>query len=242
MASLPPGPCCAKFEPHDGTPKNKHQTVFGNDSYIAGQENSASKSLVILTDIFGNHFINTLLIADKLADVGYRVYVPDICKGDPVPADATDFDPWLKEHPKQVTTPIVEDYMKNVRKEAGEKGFVGVIGYCYGAKYAIQQADSKGYADVCAIAHPSLVEYSEIEALAKPILLSCAEVDPIFPNDMRHKTEDILHKKKLRYQLDLFSGTTHGYTIKGDSKDPVVLYAQRKTLDDQIVWFSQFQK
>lgn len=241
MASLPPGPCCAKFEPHDGTPVGKHQTVYGNDTYVSGAENSAKKTIVILTDIFGNRFINSLLIADKLAEVGYRVYIPDICKGDPVPPNETNFGPWLKEHPNEVTRPIVVDFLKNLRKEIGNDAYVGVIGYCYGAKYAIQQIAPDGYADVCAIAHPSFVTIEEVDAIKKPLLISAAETDAIFPNELRHQSEDVLAKNKSRYQIDLFSGVVHGYTIKGDSKDPVTLYAQRKTLDDQIRWFATFQ-
>lgn len=127
-----------------------------------------------------------------------------------------------------------------MREQIGSETFLGVIGYCYGAKYAIQQIASDGYATAAAVAHPSFVTIEEVEAIKKPLLISAAETDPIFPVELRHQTEEALAKIKARYQLDLFSGVVHGYAVRGDIKDPVVKYAMTKTISDQVQWFAQF--
>lgn len=240
MASNPPGACCIESNFHEGTPLGNHQNVFGLDTYVTGSENS-KRVIVILTDIYGHKYNNTLLVADQLAKLGgYKVYIPDILENDPVPATHGDLGPWLQKHSQEVTKPIIEGFLKPLREQVGSETFVGVIGYCFGAKYAIQQIASDGYATAAAVAHPSFVTIEEVEAIKKPLLISAAETDPIFTVELRHQTEEALAKIKARYQLDLFSGVVHGYAVRGDIKDPVVKYAMTKTISDQVQWFAQF--
>lgn len=241
MASNPPGACCIETNFHEGSPIGKHQTVFGLDTYVTGTENSDNRVLVILSDIYGHRYNNTLLVADQLAKLGgYKVYIPDILENDPVPASHGDLGPWLKKHPAEVTRPIVDGFLKSLRERIGSKAFVGVVGYCFGAKYSIQQIAADGYANAAAVAHPSFVTIEEVEQIKKPLLISAAETDPIFTTELRHKTEATLANIKARYQIDLFCGTVHGYAVRGDPKDPVVRYAMSKTIADQVQWFAQF--
>lgn len=239
MASNPPGACCITSNFHEGQPSGQHETVFGLDTYVTGKSNS--RTIVILTDIYGHKYNNVLLIADQLAKLGkYRVLVPDILEADPVPATHGDLGPWLEKHTAEFTRKYVDPFLKSVREEVGQNGFIGVVGYCFGAKYAIQQIASDGFADAAAVAHPSFVAIEEVEAIKKPLLISAAETDSIFPPELRHKTEATLANIKARYQLDLFSGVSHGYAVRGDPKDPLVKYAMNKTLADQIQWFNLF--
>lgn len=237
MASHPPSACCIKSIFHEGQAVGQHEIICGLDTYVAGKANA--RTVVILTDIYGHKFNNVMLVADQLAKLGnFRVLIPDILEGDPVPTTHGDLAPWLAKHNLERTKPIVDRFMKSLREEMGANLFIGVIGYCFGAKYAIQQIASDGYADNAAVAHPSFVTIEEVEAIKKPLLISAAEVDELFPPEMRHKTEASLAKIGARYQLDLFSGVTHGWAMKGDPKDPVVNYAMNKTLADQIHWFN----
>ncbi|KAH3676507.1 hypothetical protein OGATHE_001497, partial [Ogataea polymorpha] len=59
-------------------------------------------------------------------------------------------------------------------------------------------------------------------------------------DDLRAKTLEILQKKNIRYQIDLYSGTSHGFSVRGDLSDPVIKYAVEKALLDQIHWFRSF--
>lgn len=239
MASNPPGKCCTLSSFHEGTPVGKHESVFGLDTYITGFEHSTSRVIVILSDIHGHRFNNTLLVADELAKAGYRVYIPDILKNDPV-GPTTDFASWLQKHPNEVTRPIVDGFLKSLRGEVGTSSFIGVIGYCYGAKYAIQHLAEEGLATAGAIAHPSFVTIEEVAAIKKPIVIAAAEIDPIFTTELRHQTEAKLAEINARYQLTVFSGVEHGFSIKGDTKNPLVKYAKEKTLVDQLQWFALF--
>lgn len=242
MASNPPGKCCFEGFYHEGTAKGTHKEIFGVESYVTGIDKPSDRVIVILTDIFGIKLNNVLLIADQMAARGYQVYIPDILFNDPVVKldGSTDFNAWLANHPADKVHTLVTKYLTDLRKELNPK-FVGVVGYCYGAKFAVQQVNkASALADCCAIAHPSFVSMEEVEAIGKPILISAAENDSVFPPELRHQTEAKLAEMKARYQLDLFGGVSHGFAARGDVSDPIVKYAKEKALLDQLHWFDNF--
>ncbi|SMN20708.1 similar to Saccharomyces cerevisiae YAL049C AIM2 Cytoplasmic protein involved in mitochondrial function or organization [Maudiozyma saulgeensis] len=241
MASNPSQKCCFEGVYHEGIAKGRYIDLFGIETYVIGEQYSNDKVLVIFTDYFGIHFNNSLLIADQLSAKGYKVYIPDILFGDAVDPDNTenlDREKWLAAHNETRTKPMVDKFMASFREEINP-GYLGVLGYCFGAKYAIQQInENTGIADAAAIAHPSFVTIEEVAAIGQnPLLISAAETDPVFPQDMRKLTEDKLKEIGARYQLDLFSGTYHGFAVRGDLSNPQVLYAKEKVFYDQIYWF-----
>lgn len=243
MASNPPGACCFKGYYHEGKPRGSLSDLYGIDTYSTGAE-SNDKVIVVLTDVFGHKLNNTQIVADQLGDAGYRVYIPDILFGDAIEKldGSVDFKEWMEKHNPAKTRSVVEQFLFGLKKEHSPK-FIGLIGYCFGAKYAVQQIHAtEGVADVCAIAHPSFVSIEELAAIGKdkPLLISAAETDHIFPPDLRHLSEDKLAEIGARYQLDLFSGVSHGFAVRGDEKDPLVRYAREKVLLDQIHWFNHF--
>ena len=190
-----------------------------------------------MTDVYGNKFNNVLLTADKFADAGYKVFAPDILFGDAIiPDKPIDRDAWFQKHSPEVTKKIVDGFMKLLKLEYDPK-FIGVVGYCFGAKFAVQHINmNEGLANVAAIAHPSFVSIDEIEAIGneRPLLISAAEEDQIFPANMRHLTEEKLKDIHAIYQLDLFSGVAHGFAARGDISNPAVKYAKEKVLLDQL--------
>lgn len=207
------------------------------NTYVAGKE--SDKVIVILTDIFGNKYNNVLLIADEFAKAGYYTLIPDILKGDDCEFGVTDLGKWLPNHGSDVTRPIVESFLNGLTKAIDTK-FIGLIGYCFGAKYVIQQLTKSTKVTTGAIAHPSFVSIDEVSEISKPLLISAAENDHIFTDELRKQTEEKLKEIKARYQIDLFSGVSHGYAARGDPKDPIVKYAKEKTFMDQIHWFNTF--
>ncbi|GCF00003.1 hypothetical protein ZYGM_003284 [Zygosaccharomyces mellis] len=243
MASNFPGSCCARGFYHEGTPRGTIKDIYGVSTYVTGKE-SNEKVLVILTDIYGYKLPNTQLIADQLGDAGYKIYIPDILFGDWIEKmdGSVDFGKWMANHSAEKTRSVVDKFLSQFKKE-NANSFVGVIGYCFGAKYAIQQISAKdGLADAAAIAHPSFVTIEEVGAVSKdkPLLISAAENDGIFPQELRNSSAEKLAEIGARYQIDLFSGASHGFAVRGDLTNPSVKYAKEKTLLDQIYWFNTF--
>ncbi|WPK24046.1 hypothetical protein PUMCH_001301 [Australozyma saopauloensis] len=242
MASLPAGKCCTITHNHSGTPIGQLETKFGLNTYVTGLENPTDRVLVILTDIFGHKYQNTQLIADQFAKAGkYQVYVPDILHDDPFDAslgmDA--FPEWKSRHDFDEISSSVDAYLKELRSSLAP-GFLGGVGYCLGAKFVIPNLSENGSFDAGAVAHPSFVDIESVAAIKKPIVISAAESDYIFPPELRHATEAKLAEIGARYQLDLFSGVSHGFACRGDLTQPVVKYAADKAFLDQIQWFSLF--
>lgn len=244
MASNPPSSCCTRGFYHEGKARGTIRDAYGIETYVSGKDTN-DKVIVILTDIFGNKLINTQLIADQLGDAGYKVYIPDILFGDALEKldETVDFKVWLEKHNPTKTRSVVDQFLGQFRKEH-PNAFLGVIGHCFGAKYAIQQIATDGMADVAAVAHPSFVSVEEVEAISnkRPLLISAAETDGNFTRELRHLTEEKLANKGARYQIDLFSGVSHGFAVRGDMSNPAVKYAKQKTLFDQIYWFDTFSK
>ena len=140
MASSPPGACCVQTNFHEGTPLGTHKEIFGLDTYTVGE---SSKVIVILTDIYGHKYNNVLLVADAISKEGYKVLIPDILKGDPI-VSFDELQAWLPKHTPEITAPIVNGFLKKVKEEL-KPTFLGSIGYCYGAKYVIQNLSSSGF-------------------------------------------------------------------------------------------------
>lgn len=240
MSSKTLGQCCVETNFHEGTPVGKFNTVFGLDTYVTGED--SNRTVVILTDIYGHKYNNTLLLGDQFAKAGYRVYIPDILKNDPMPGSGGDLQAWFVNHTEEITFPLVDNFLKALRKEIGSGGFIGLVGYCFGAKYTIQQLAENKYGDAGAVAHPSLVEIDEVAKIKKPFLISAAEEDPIFTTELRHATEAKLAEIKAKYTITLFSGTSHGFACRGDITNPNVKFAKEKTFADQLEWFALSQK
>ncbi|CAB4254832.1 similar to Saccharomyces cerevisiae YAL049C AIM2 Cytoplasmic protein involved in mitochondrial function or organization [Maudiozyma barnettii] len=246
MASNPSQKCCFEGFYHEGTAKGRYTDVFGIETYVIGEQYSNDKVLILFTDYFGIHFNNSLLIADQLSAKGYKVYIPDILFGDAVDpnnVENLDLQKWLSAHNEIRTKPMVDKFMASFKKEINP-GFLGVLGYCFGAKYAIQQIhENTGTANAAAIAHPSFVTIEEVAAIGKrPLLISAAETDPVFAPELRKLTEEKLKEIGSRYQIDLFSGTSHGFAVRGDLSDPQVLYAKEKAFYDQVYWFDHLSQ
>lgn len=242
MASnQPKESCCAKAVLHVGAPTGSIKELAGINCYTTSNYSADSTKFVfIFTDIFGLNLVNTKLVADTLSSkLNYPVIIMDILNNDPFVADGSmDFNDWFQNHPVDLTVDICKKFFDNFIKIHKKIDYSAGIGYCFGAKYLSHYLTSNGLLDIGAFAHPSFVSDDELNKISKPLLLSCSEVDEIFTDDLRLQSKKILQKNKIHYQFDLFSNTTHGFSVRGDLTDPLVKYAAEKTIRDQIDWFN----
>ncbi|KAI5818604.1 Alpha/Beta hydrolase protein [Pyronema omphalodes] len=237
MASKRPGECCGNGHLHSGTPKGRLETFAGVDTYISGSP--SSKVLFFLTDIIGHKFLNAQLMADTFAAHGYHVIMPDLFNGDPWllddvrPKDLT-LQQWIVNHMPEHTAPIVEQVLKGIKEEL-KPSKIAAVGYCYGAKYVTRLL--AGEIDVGFTAHPSFVEIEELAAIKGPLSIAAAETDSIFTTELRHESEAKLAEIKATYQINLYSGVSHGFAVRGDMENKWEKWAKEKALEQAIDWF-----
>ena len=91
--------------------------------------------------------------------------------------------------------------------------------------------------DVGYLAHPSFVEEEELEGITGPLSIAAAETDSIFPADKRHKSEEILKKTGQPYQINLYSGVVHGFSVRGDESKKVERFAREQAFLQAVQWF-----
>ncbi|PCH44440.1 alpha/beta-hydrolase [Wolfiporia cocos MD-104 SS10] len=219
---------------HEGTPEGTFQDISGVQCYVATPSGTSKEGRVILylTDIFGPTFVNHQLLADDFARNGYRVVIPDILNGDPVPTDAPlstgefDLTSWLSRHGQETVWPVIAKILSHYKYSGIRK--VAAVGFCFGARTAIDLA-FQNMVSVCVASQPSLWKVPDdlqrylAEAKA-PLLINCAETDNMFPKEAQEKADEILGGGKYTpgYERTYWEGCTHGFAVRGDISDPRV--------------------
>lgn len=90
------------------------------------------------------------------------------------------------------------------------------------------------------VAHPSFVDEEELAAITGPWSIAAAETDEIFPSELRHKSEEILKKTGQPYQINLFSGTVHGFSVRCDLSDKAQRFAKEQAFLQAVQWFDYY--
>ncbi|KAE8131685.1 dienelactone hydrolase [Aspergillus pseudotamarii] len=265
MASNPPGPCCATGFKHEGNPVGEIKKVNGIDTYIVYPQNkSTEKVVVFLSDIFGI-YVNAQLLADEFAANGYTCVIPDLFQGDAIKVSdmesgKADLPAWLPNHQPSHVDPVVESTVKYVREELGAKRVAGV-GYCFGAKYVCRHM-KEGKIDVGFNAHPSFVTHEELGAITGPLSIAASgklnpsravdthsspvlthsiiEIDHIFTTQLRHESEETLKKTNQHWQINLFSGVSHGFAVRADLSNKHFKFAKEQAFCQAVNWFRQY--
>ena len=94
-----------------------------------------------------------------------------------------------------------------------------------------------------AVAHPSLLQVpADIERYAKtnvPLLIESCEVDSQFPPELQAKTDEILGDGKFApgYKRNYWAGCHHGFSVRGDQRNPAVKAGKEGAFKNTVEWF-----
>lgn len=85
----------------------------------------------------------------------------------------------------------------------------------------------------------SFVTEEELAAIDGPFSISAAEIDQIFTNELRHKSEIILKDTKQPYQINLFGGVSHGFAVRAELNDRSQKFAKEQAFIQAVTWFDE---
>lgn len=226
-------PCCLSGTLATGSPVGAEGEIAGLPTYIAKpSDNSTAKTIIFLPDAFGWTLPNIRLLADTYATAGFTVYIPDVHNADSLPwgdggllssieptlparenmsfltktlntlRAGASLGPWLLRHREAVSRPVIEAFINKVRALPGVEK-VGVVGFCWGGRYAILAAqepfsgeEGRGV-DAAYVAHPSLCAIpGDFEDVCKPLSVALGEKDSYLGMSEVKKIEEVMVRKR----------------------------------------------
>ncbi|KAK8085831.1 hypothetical protein PG997_007102 [Apiospora hydei] len=235
MASNPPAKCCTVGVKHDFLPPQRRahrhhlqdRPVRGLPRDApAGVAQAQDTAILYLPDVI-SIWQNSKLMADQFAANGYLTLIIDLFNGDALSLNRSgdfDFMSWLTKgstgdnpHTTEAVDPIVVEAIKYLKQEKGVKK-IGAVGYCFGAKYV-----ARHYPDITG-----------------PLSIAAAETDEIFPAEKRHRSEEILKEGGRPYQINLYSQTEHGFTVRCDVSKKEQKFAKEQAFLQAVTWFNHW--
>ncbi|AME28548.1 dienelactone hydrolase family protein [Burkholderia sp. PAMC 26561] len=207
-------------------------------AYLAKPAQGSGPGLVLLQEIFGiNGYM--LAMADRYAEEGYVVLVPDLFwrmkPGVDLGYDEVDFAEALGYNEKLDEGKAVDDIAATIaalRTLPDHAGKVGTIGYCLGGRLAMLAA---ARTDVdCAVSYygVGLDAYtSESASIHCPMIFHFAENDALTPPETREKIIAAL-KEKASIETYVYPGCDHAFaTPERENFDkPAAMMAYSRTM------------
>ncbi|PPJ58495.1 hypothetical protein CBER1_05601 [Cercospora berteroae] len=193
--------------------------------------------------------------ADAFSKAGYLTIIPDLFRGDPVPANALS-DPnfnfniseWQTRHPASEIESIITSTLQTTTSEYGiAPSKIGAVGYCFGGKYVAKYLSSnstRGNTTFAAgfTAHPSNTLPSEWEAIENPISIAFGELDASSTPENRTNIEGIFIQGNKTFQTNLYADAEHGFAVRTNLTDPKKRFAQESAYLQAVRWFDQWVK
>eukprot|EP00877_Chromochloris_zofingiensis_P013182 jgi/Chrzof1/8117/UNPLg00162.t1 len=190
------------------------------------RRHSKLPAVLIFSDIYGWKLNNTRKWADDLANNGFRVFMPDFFKNGPIAPKPTPFSEiftWLQDNQGQ---PIMDAYTRVVQDLRARYGVrkIGVQGFCWGGRYAMQSAILNITATPAAatvIYHGSFIFPEEVQLVQRPILFvqSDPDVDAILPRTTYDQVKAVIDAKRangLDARIFYYPGENHGFALRGN--------------------------
>ncbi|KAF6990088.1 LOW QUALITY PROTEIN: hypothetical protein CFC21_007336 [Triticum aestivum] len=210
----------------------------GLQAYVTGSRSSA---IVLASDYFGFQAPKLRKIADQVADDGYLVVVPDLLHGDPFRDEAKiSFQDWLKTHSPVEAAEKTKVLITALKKQGASE--VGVGGYCWGAKVAVELSKSEEI-QVIVISHPSLVTVDDMKEVKHPIEILGGELDQASPPPIVHQFEQTLDQNnKIDHFVKIFPGVAHGFACRYNASDAFAVKTAEEARADMLSWFDKYLK
>jgi dienelactone hydrolase len=250
--AAPSSSCCLTGHLHTGTPRGSFSQLANITTYISHPPAGKSNGHILLyfADVYGM-FTNGQLVMDSFADAGYLTLGLDYFNGDPVTLHREDgkwtdesqtFEEWIAKYQK-VAEGYVPQWVEAVKAQFGKEGTkYACVGYCFGAPYVLEALTPgpNGEPPLCAagaFAHPAFLTEKHFAEVKNPLFLSCAETDFTFGTEMRNRAVDLLREGGKSYQVQLFSGVSHGFALRCDLENGYEREVKERSAEGMTRWW-----
>ena len=257
--------------------------MHGLDTYIVGNRTNPRATIVLYSDIFGIPLINNRLLADAYAKTGeYLVYLPDFFNGDPVPlrtadvllpvdakkqsalskyggllAAAPSFIMWMTRHKAGPATQACIAFMSALRRATPLAQKIGMVGTCWGGKYAViagleeHMVEVEGrkvpLVDAVCVLHPShLALEADVATLVVPVSYGWGVEDQGVSFETKAKIEAIHERlraegRKIPEQEHVaYKPGRHGFAVRGNPEDPDEKKALEDSYQQVMTWMKRW--
>lgn len=231
--------CCESPPPRDQPPVGVGRLESFEDltAYVTGPSD-ATAAVILISDVFGYEAPNLRKLADKVAEAGYLVVVPDYFNGDPYVPDQSNIQDWLKNHAPEKG---FEDSVKiiEVLKSRGITS-TGAAGFCWGGKVVVELAKGEDL-KAGVLLHPSFVTVDDIKAVKVPLAILGAEIDRTSPPELVKQFEVILaEKSEVDSFVHIYPGVAHGWTVRYDENDETAVTNAELAHKKMLEWFKKY--
>lgn len=249
------------------------EKLHGLNTYVVGNRTNPRGIIVVYSDIFGLPLPNNKLIADSYAKSGeWLVYLPDFFQGDPVPLKVADllipvdvakqstiakytgllargpaFLMWMTRHKEAPTNKVCMDFLQALRRATPKSQKIGMVGFCWGGKYAIRAGLESNMieidgakvplVDAVVALHPShLALPDDVEALVVPVSYGWGQEDTMVSIELKatiegiHATARQGGRKLPEMEHKVYKPGRHGFAVRGNPDDPL----ERACLEDSV--------
>ncbi|KAH8670993.1 Alpha/Beta hydrolase protein [Xylariales sp. PMI_506] len=177
-------------------------------------------------------------------------------------------DMWLARHTEEKVMPIIKKVIDAAKAEFADAVAAGdgiyAVGYCFGGRYVLLLAAERSvaqqgwtgasrpadpeaggvekegpYIKAGALAHATLVSPDDFQGLKAPVSLVCVESDPLFPDEVRTRGEDLLSKEGVEHEVQVYPGVPHGFAVVGDYTDAHIKDAQVTAYEQMLKWIKE---
>ncbi|CAG9987018.1 unnamed protein product [Clonostachys byssicola] len=243
LAKCPVASVCAIA--HKGPSIGKEVVHENMTLYVTGKHSNTA--VLYLTDATGIVQPENRLLADSFGRAGYLTVAPDLFNGTPAPAAKDPYNPnynqteFLARHNPKVIDPMIDATIRYIRNVLGINRIVA-SGYCFGGRHAVRVLSEGRGVSASFAAHPALLQDDEILGITGPVTIAAAENDFAMSIDQRRHIEDLLLNTTHPYSLSLYSGTEHGFGVRGNVSIPQIKFAKEEAYFQAVRWFDSWGK
>jgi dienelactone hydrolase len=185
-----------------------------------------------------------MLLADQFASAGYTTLIIDLYNGDALKMEEVpelDLQAWIKNgrngsgpHTPTEIDPIIGEAVSYMKTDLGVER-IGAVGFSFGSKYVVRHL-GRGI-QVAYVGYPSFVDDEELTAVGGPLSIAAAETETIFSLDKRIRAEEILRQNGNVYQINLFSGVSHGFAVTCDLENRRERFGKEQAFKQAVEFF-----